>query len=150
MKRDDTQDKQTEPLVEALMGRLLTMPGGTPGAGVEVILEFMGLRPPYRLELMPGEPLGVDDPRRAVFEAQLTYILNTGGMMFVLTPLPLKSMRTGIKGENLARDSCGVSAVRFHSGRWFPVPADQIDPLFERPPVVRENTLWLFRDFPCG
>ena len=108
----------------------------------------MGLRPPYRLVLAAGESLSEEDPRRTVFEAQLTYILNTGGLMFVLTPLPLKSVRTGTAGGQITMDSCSVSAVRFHSGRWFPVPADQIDAFFERPPEGAASTVWLFREFP--
>lgn len=134
------------------MGRLLAMAGGKKGtgarAGAEVILEFMGLRPPYRLDLTTGEALRADDPRRTVFEAQLTYILNTGGVMFVITPLPLKPVRTDSEGVHRTLDSCSVSAVRFRSGRWFPVPADQVDALFGRPPERDARSLWLFRDFP--
>mgnify|MGYP001820323506 CR=1 FL=1 len=139
---------QTETRLEMLMNRLLRLVGGNEvGLGVEVVLEFMGLRPPYRLGLAAGEPLASGDPRREVFEAQLTYILNTGGMMFVFCALPLKSVRTGTSGESIALDSCAVYAVRFQGGHWFPVPADQIDALFERPPE-RDLVLWLFRDFP--
>lgn len=133
---------ETEAHIEALMKALLTMAGGK-----EVVLEFLGLRPPFRLGLAAGEPLTSGDPRREVFEAQLTYILNTGGMMFILCSLPLKPIRTATTGETITLDSCSVYAVRFHSGRWFPVPADQIDPLFERPPEAGPM-LWLFRDFP--
>lgn len=133
---------ETEAHMEALMQTLLTMAGSK-----EVVLEFLGLRPPFRLGLAAGEPLTSGDPRREVFEAQLTYILNTGGLMFVLCSLPLKPVRTATTGETITLDSCSVYAVRFHSGRWFPVPADQIDPLFERPSEAGPM-LWLFRDFP--
>lgn len=139
---------KTDGQIAKLVTRLLSMAADRPGASVEVVLEFMGLRPPYRLVLAAGESLSAEDPRRTVFEAQLTYILNTGGLMFVLTPLPLKSVRTGTGGGPVTMDSGSVSAVRFHSGRWFPVPADQIDALFERPPESAANTLWLFREFP--
>jgi hypothetical protein len=134
--------------VAKLMTRLFTMAADRPDVSVEVVLEFLGLRPPYRLVLAAGESLGEKDPRRKVFEAQLTYILNTGGLMFVLTPLPFKSVRAGTAGGQITKSSGSVSAVRFHSGRWFPVPADQIEALFERPPESATNTLWLFREFP--
>lgn len=136
--------------INILMNRLLDLTTASPVAGqqIEVILEFMGLRPPYRLDLMSGDRLRRGDPRCKVFEAQLTYILNTGGMMFVLTPLPLQSLHTGPNGEPIAMESWAVSAVRFQSGRWFPIPADQIDPLFERPNTGPPNVIWLFRDFP--
>ena len=136
--------------IQRLMARLLTLSSGHPAAGkhIEVVLEFMGLRPPFRIDLTPGEALQPEDPRRKVFEAQLIYILNTGGLMFVLTPLPLKPVRSGPNGEPLTHESCAVSAVRFQSGRWFPVPADQIDALFDRPAGAAGETLWLFREFP--
>lgn len=130
------------------MNHLLTLAGGNEvGHGIEVVLKFMGLRPPFRLGLAAGESFASGDPRREVFEAQLTYILNTGGMMFVLCALPLKPVHTSTSGESITLDSCGVYAVRFQGGRWFPVPANQIDPLFERPSEA-DRMLWLFRDFP--
>jgi hypothetical protein len=139
---------KTDGQIAKLVTRLLSMAADRPGVSVEVVLEFMGLRPPYRLVLAAGDTLSETDPRRKVFEAQLTYILNTGGLMFVLTPLPFKSVSTGDGGGQLTKGSGSVSAVRFHSGRWFPVPADQIDALFERPPESATGTLWLFREFP--
>lgn len=141
-------EMKSETRIEALMSRLLTLAGGNEaGLGIEVVLEFMGLRPPFRLGLAAGERLTDGDPRREVFEAQLTYILNTGGMMFILCALPLKPVRTVTSGQSITLDSYSVYAVRFQGGRWFPLPADQIDPLFERPPEAG-RMLWLFRDFP--
>ena len=157
MKRDNDR---VEPLIEALAEALiaacrasLTTPKRVNApdpatANVALILEFMGLRPPYRLDLTAGKPLDRADPRWKVFEAQLTYILNTGGLMFVLTPLPLKPVRTATSGALLILESRSVSAIRFQGGRWFPIPADQIDALFERPPESGPGTVWLFRDFP--
>lgn len=137
-----------ETQIEALMNRLLTLVGGKDASlGFDVILEFMGLRPPFRLGLAAGERLMEGDPRREVFQAQLTYILNTGGMMFIICALPLKPVRTATTGQTITLDSSSVYAVRFQGGRWFPLPADQIDPLFERPPEAG-RMLWLFRDFP--
>jgi hypothetical protein len=134
--------------IERLMDRILAMASDGPHAGVEIILEFIGLRPPFRLDIVPGATLGKHDPRRQVFEAQLTFILNTGGLMFILTPLPLKSMHTGNQGESIIMSTCSVCAVRFQYGRWFPVPADQIDFLFQPPNTNGEGIHWLFRDFP--
>jgi hypothetical protein len=130
------------------MGRLFALAKDGLHTGVAVILEFRGLRPPYRLDIVSGDSFGRDDPRWRVFEAQLTYILNTGGLMFILTPLPLASVRTGTDGENITMGSCGVRAVRFQYGRWFPVPAGQIEPLFVPPDTDGKRTHWLFRDFP--
>jgi hypothetical protein len=68
--------------------------------------------------------------------------------MFILMPLPLKSVRTGSGGESITMGSCSVYAVRFQYGRWFPVPADQIASLFQPSDTDRKTTHWLFRDFP--
>jgi hypothetical protein len=136
--------------IERLMDCILAMASDRLHTGVEIILDFIGLRPPYRLDIMPSATFGTDDPRRKVFEAQLTYLLNTGGFMFILTPLLLKAMHTGNEGQSITLGTCSVCAVRFQYGRWFPVPADQIDSLFQRPGTDGKGTHWLFRDFPLN
>jgi hypothetical protein len=140
----DPVDIQIERLMERLFAPATEEPRD---ADMAVILEFMGLRPPYRLDLRAGDTLDAEDPRRKVFKAQLTYILNTGGLMFILMPLPLKSVHTGTGGESITMGSCTVRAVHFQYGRWFPVPADQIATLFRPPDTDRRTTHWLFRNF---